>query len=102
MSWIRIVEDAKCQCGIDDETIRHILCVCPLWTEQRKTLQKAVGDRWGDVPYLLGGWGKRRDARTGKPLDGDKSEWKPDLTIVKATVRFLQETGRLTYQPEEG
>jgi ribonuclease HI len=102
MSLIGVVEDAKCRCGIDDETIRHILCVCPLWAEQRRTLQEAAGDRWGDVPYLLGGWGKRKDLRTGKLLDGDRSKWKPDATIVKATVRFLQETGRLTYQPEEG
>jgi hypothetical protein len=54
MSWIGVVEDAKCRCGIDDETIRHILYICPLWAEQRRTLQEAAGDRWGDVPYLLG------------------------------------------------
>jgi ribonuclease HI len=101
MSRIGVVEDAKCRCGIDDETIRHLLCVCPLWAEQRRVLQVAAGDRWGDVPYLLGGWGKRKEPRTGKLLDGDRSKWKPDPTIVKATVRFLQETGRLTYQPEE-
>jgi hypothetical protein len=102
MSWIGVVEDAKCRCGIDDETIRHILCVCPLWAEQRRTLQEAAGDWWGDVPYLLGRWGKRKDLKTGKLLDGDRSKWKPDAAIVKATVRFLQETGRLTHQPEEG
>jgi hypothetical protein len=35
-------------------------------------------------------------------LDGEKYNWRPDLTVVKATVRYLQETGRLTYQLEEG
>jgi hypothetical protein len=54
------------------------------------------------VSYLLGGWSKRKDAKSGKFLDGEKDHWKPDLTVVKATVQFLQETGRLTHRPEEG
>jgi hypothetical protein len=102
LSRIGVVEEAKCPCGIDDETVRHILCVCPLWAVQRKTLQAIAGDRQGDVSYLLGGWGKRKDANSGKLLDGEKDNWKPNLTVVKATVQYLQETGRLTYQPEEG
>jgi hypothetical protein len=102
LSRIGVVEEAKCPCGTDDETVRHVLCVCPLWAVQRKTLQAVAGDRWGDVSYLLGGWGKRRDANSGKLLDGEKDNWRPDLTVVKATVQYLQETGRLTYQPEEG
>jgi ribonuclease HI len=102
LSRLGVVEEAKCRCGIDDETIRHILCVCPLWATQRRTLQAVAGDRQGDVSYLLGGWGKRKDPTSGRLLDGEKGSWKPDLTVVKATVQFLQETGRLTYQPEEG
>jgi ribonuclease HI len=102
LSRMGVVEDAKCSCGIDEETIRHIICVCPLWTEQRKTLRAAAGNRWGDVSYLLGGWSKRKDLISGKLLDGEKDNWKPDITVVKATVQFLQETGRLTYRPEEG
>jgi hypothetical protein len=38
LSRIGIVEEAKCPCGTDDETVRHVLCVCPLWATQRKTL----------------------------------------------------------------
>jgi len=72
MSHIGKIEKVKCCCGIDDETIRHVLCVCPLWAIQRKTLQAVAGNRWGDVSYLLGGWGKRRDANPGKLLDGEK------------------------------
>jgi hypothetical protein len=102
LSRIGIVEEAKCHCGTDDETIRHVLCVCLLWATQWKTLQAVAGNRWGDVSYLLGGWGKRRDAKSGKLLDGEKDNWRPDLTVVKATVRYLQETGRLIYQLEEG
>jgi hypothetical protein len=51
-------------------------------------------------PYLLGGWGSRKDVRTGQLLDGHKEKWKSDIEVVKATVQFLEKTGRLTYQPE--
>jgi hypothetical protein len=30
LSRTGIVEEAKYRCGIDDETVRHVLCVCPL------------------------------------------------------------------------
>jgi hypothetical protein len=40
------------------------------------------------------------DLRTGQLLDGPKEKWKPDLAVVKATIRFLEKTGRLTYQQE--
>ena len=78
---------------------------CPLlsylpWAEARRELRATAGDRWGDVPYLLGGWGTRKDVRTGQLLDGPKEEWKPDLVVVKATIRFLEKTGRLSFQQE--
>jgi hypothetical protein len=53
-----------------------------------------------DVPYLLGGWGSRKDVRIGQLLDCPKEKWKPNVEVVKATIRFLEKTGRLTYQPE--
>jgi hypothetical protein len=31
-------------------------------------------------------------------LDGPKEKWKPDMEAVKATIRFLEKTGRLSYQ----
>ena len=61
-----------------------------------------AGERWGDVLYLLGEWGKRKEASSVKLLDREKDKWKPNLTVVKASAQYLQETGRLTYQPEEG
>jgi hypothetical protein len=70
------------------------------WTDERRELRAAAGDRSGDVPYLLGGWGSKKDIRTGQLLDGPKEKWKPDLAVVKATIRFLEKTGRLTYQQE--
>jgi hypothetical protein len=67
---------------------------------ERRELRAAVGDRSGDVSYLLGGWGTKKDARTGQLLDGRKEKWKLDLEAVKATISFLEKTGRLTHQPE--
>jgi hypothetical protein len=54
------------------------------------------------VSFLLGGWSKRKDLVSGKFLNREKDKWKPDITVVKATIQFLQETGRLTYRQEEG
>jgi hypothetical protein len=59
-----------------------------------------TSSRLGEVPYLLGEWGSRKDVRTEQLLDGPKEKWKPDMEVVKATLRFLEKTGRLTYQPE--
>jgi hypothetical protein len=36
----------------------------------------------------------------GTILDGPKVKWKSDVEVVKAPIRFLEKTGRLTYQPE--
>jgi hypothetical protein len=38
--------------------------------------------------------------RTGQLLDSPKEKGKPDIEVAKATIRFLEKTGRLTYQPK--
>jgi hypothetical protein len=48
------------------------------------------------------GMGRCKDPESGKLLDRERDNWKPNLTVVKAAVQFFKETGRLTYQPEEG
>lgn len=53
------------------------------------TVEDATGYRRhsiGRLSYLLGGWGKRKDANSGKSLDGERDNWKPNLTVVKAMV----------------
>lgn len=52
------------------------------------------------MPYLLGGWGTRKNMRTGQLLNSLKEEWKPDLVVVKATIWFLEKTSRLSFQQE--
>jgi len=100
LSRIGVVDKAKCSCRNDEETIRHLILSCPRWTDGSIELRETVGARSGDVSYLLGGWGSRKDVRTGQLLDGPKEKWKSDIEVVKATIRFLEKTGRLTYQPE--
>jgi hypothetical protein len=95
-----VADEAKCSCGNDEETIRHLILSCPRWTDERRELRETVGARSGDVSYLLGGWGSRKGVRTGQLLDGPKEKWKSDIDVVKATIRFLEKTGRLTYQLE--
>jgi hypothetical protein len=38
--------------------------------------------------------------RTGQLLDGPKEKWKSNMEVVKATIRFLEKTGRLSKQPQ--
>lgn len=45
-----------------------------------------AGPRWGDMSFLLGGWNGWEDRQTGKPIDGPKEKWKPNLAIVKAAI----------------
>jgi hypothetical protein len=75
---LKIADTADCQCGEGEESIQHVLLHCPTWAAERAALQTAAGDRWGDMSYLLGGW-------------GTKKHW------VRHTIRFLQQTGRLAY-----
>jgi hypothetical protein len=55
--------------------------------------QQATG---GVTLRIAGGWSGRKDARTGKLVDGPRESWKPDLKVVKASIRFLYQTGRLS------
>jgi hypothetical protein len=92
----RLADSPACECGRGDETVLHVLLRCDRYAEARKALREAAGDRWGDASYLLGGWSGRKDVRTGEFVDGPRESWKPDLKVVKASIRFLYQTGRLS------
>ena len=96
LSRKRLADSPACECGRGDETVLHVLLRCHRYAEARKALREAAGDRWGDASYLLGGWSGRKDVRTGKFVDGPRESWKPDLKVVKASIRFLYQTGRLS------
>lgn len=92
----KLADSPTCECGRGDETVLHALLHCERWAEAREILRDAAGDRWGDASYLLGGWSGCRNAQTGKLVDGPRERWKPNLEVVKATIRFLHQTGRLS------
>jgi hypothetical protein len=53
LSRLGLADRAKCSCENDEETVRHLILSCPRWTDERRELREAVGDRSGDEPYLL-------------------------------------------------
>jgi hypothetical protein len=61
--------------------------------QQRIKLREQHGDRFGDLSYALGGYSRRREG--GRNIDGPIERWKPDISVVKATIEFAKETGRL-------
>jgi hypothetical protein len=65
LSRVGIVDEVECSCCSDKETIKHLILSYPRWTAERRELRAAVGDRSGDIAYLLGGWGTKKDATTG-------------------------------------
>ena len=80
---------------MEDETVAHVLLRCPRWTDIRLAVKEGAGRRWGDLSFLLGGYSKKRELRTGKPVDGPMEKWAPNLEMVKTTIRFLQQTTRM-------
>jgi hypothetical protein len=97
LARIGLVESALCECERDEETIRHVILSCARWAEERRELRIVAKQRAGDGPFLLGGWGKKQDSK-GQLVDRPKEKWRPDLEVVKATIRFLQQTRRLDYR----
>jgi hypothetical protein len=55
LSRVGIVDEAECSYGSDKETIKHLILSYLRWTAERRELRTAVGDRSGDIAYLLGG-----------------------------------------------
>jgi hypothetical protein len=57
-----------------------------------------AGDRWGDVLYLIGGWGKRKDPNSGKLRDGERKNgnsacWlntKPSWTVTLCSATLVE------------
>lgn len=94
LARIRKADSTRCQCGAEEETVRHFLFQCLQSSEPRRVLQEALGERRGDLSFALGGWSGRGKTRTGKQVDGSKEKWKPHMTAIKAVIHFVKETER--------
>jgi len=97
---IGVADSCRCSCDQGAETVEHIVLRCPKWDSQRTALVAVAGPRWGDMSYLLGGYSSRKVWSTGLPVDGPKDKWKPQMEVVRATIDFLMQTGRM--MPQEG
>jgi hypothetical protein len=100
MARIHRADSAACLCGAEAETVSHFLFHCSLWDSPRQELQQVLGDRRSDLSYALGGWSGRIERRTGKHFDGNRDQWKPKITAIKAVIQFVKATGRLQPQQE--
>jgi len=74
------------------ESISHFLFSCKRWGQQRARLRQQHGDRFGDLSYALGGYLSRQG---GTNIDGPLEHWKSHISVVKATIQFAKDTGRL-------
>ena len=85
------------KCG-QTETVKHFLLDCRRRRTERKELWEAVKDRsrWGDMPYLRGGWSGRKTPMGKYNInDGETSTWKQDMIALRATINFAKNTGIL-------
>ncbi len=73
-----------CACGQARETVEHFLFRCTQWQAFRTEMLQCTETHRSNISYYLG----------GKSPTDDKS-WTPDLTAVRATIRFAMATGRL-------
>ena len=93
---INTADTDQCECGRGPETIRHYLLLCPRYESQRRTLADKLGPQYGNVSHMVGG--RDMHAPTGRQhRDGPVERWKPDISVVRETIRFVLDSGRLDY-----
>ena len=90
--------DSCSSCDQGAETIEHIV-LRPKWDSQRAVLVAVGRAIWGDMSYFLRGYSSRKVRSTDRPVDGLKDKWKPQMEVVRATIEFLMQTGRM--KPQE-
>ena len=84
---IGVSDTDQCDCGVAKETVKHFLFLCARWDHLRARLLQQLGTRIGDLSFCLGG--------RSKNLELDPSPWKPNMNVVRATIRYAIATGRL-------
>ena len=84
-------ETDQCSCGQATESVKHFLFRCTKWDEQRRQLFRETDTRRGCLSFFLGG---------RSPSD-QESNWKPNISAVRATIRYVLATERFKWEPEE-
>ena len=83
----------ECECLEMSETVEHFLFHCKIWEDLRAEMKTAMGQRYGDLSYALGGRSSQLLAN-GQPVDQERG-WVPNLNVVKAVIQFTIKTRRL-------
>ncbi len=86
---IGAAESSNCACGVEKEDVKHFLFRCSRWTTERAPLRQYLTARENAPSLCLGG-----------KASSDPEDWSPDMTVVRATIKFALDTGRLDHQPD--
>ncbi|OAQ61371.1 reverse transcriptase [Purpureocillium lilacinum] len=84
LNKIAAAPSQQCACGHVKETVEHFLFHCTKWTGQRAEIFRSSEALRGNLSFCLGGKSLLDDAK-----------WTPNMTAVRATIRFTLATGRL-------
>ena len=74
----------QCDCGQAQETVDHFLFRCRKWTAHRTEMLQCTDTNRGNISFYLGG-----------KTPADDENWTPNMSAVRATIRFAMATGRL-------
>jgi ribonuclease HI len=99
LARIRAEETDQCECGQGKEDTRHFLFHCQRYQHLRGDMIKEGGERYGNLSYMLGGRSSYQNP-DGSSRDGPIERWKPNLTVVRAVIKFALKTGRLGSQSQ--
>jgi ribonuclease HI len=99
LARIRAEETDQCECGQGKEDARHFLFHCQRYQHLRGDMIKEGGERYGNLSYMLGGRSSYQNPDGSNP-DGPIEKWKPNLTVVRAVIKFALNTGRLGSQSQ--
>jgi len=84
---IGAVESPDCACGIEKEDVKHFLFRCTRWSMERAPLRQYLMTRESALSLCLEG-----------KASSDLEDWSPNMTAVRATIKFTLDTGRLDHQ----
>jgi len=91
---IKATDSEICECGNAKETVKHFLFTCNRWTHLRRDMHNQTVERWADLSFFLGG--RSPQVRNTGPLD--PLPWNPNISAIKATIRFAANTKRLDFE----
>ena len=86
---IKAAETDQCDCGRATESVKHFLFRCTQWDQQRQQLYQETDSRRGCLSFFLG----------GRAESEQEKGWTPDISAVRATVKYAIATGRLEWTP---